>query len=132
MAEEKIFTSAKDLKVGKYVLVDGVPCKVVSIDISKPGKHGSAKMRVVAIGIFDGSKKVFLTPSDGEVEVPIITKKDAQVLSVAGDSVQVMDSQTYETYYLPIPDELKGQITEGSQVELMEAMGSRSIVRIKG
>ncbi|RME79444.1 MAG: translation initiation factor IF-5A, partial [Methanobacteriota archaeon] len=62
---------AKDLKVGRFLVIDDIPCKVVSIDISKPGKHGSAKMKIVAIGIFDGQKKSLLTPTDGQVEVPV-------------------------------------------------------------
>lgn len=36
------------LKPGNLVIIDGEPCKVVSIEKSKPGKHGSAKARVVA------------------------------------------------------------------------------------
>ncbi|MEW6329638.1 MAG: translation initiation factor IF-5A, partial [Candidatus Micrarchaeota archaeon] len=60
---DKIFASAKELKVGKYVLIDGVPCRVVGIESSAPGKHGAAKMRVTAIGVFDGSKRTLLKPS---------------------------------------------------------------------
>ena len=34
------------LKVGSYIVIDGEPCRIVSYDHSKPGKHGSAKARV--------------------------------------------------------------------------------------
>ncbi|WP_457612407.1 translation initiation factor IF-5A, partial [Methanocaldococcus sp.] len=38
------------LKVGQYVMIDGIPCEIVDISVSKPGKHGGAKARVVGIG----------------------------------------------------------------------------------
>ena len=130
MSDDKIFGTAKELKPGKYVIIDGIPCRVVSVDISKPGKHGAAKMRIVAMGVFENVKKTLLTPSDAEVEIPIIKRKTAQVLSVSGNTAQVMDKQTYEIFDVVIPDEFKGQIEEGKDVELMEALGKRAIVRV--
>ena len=127
---EVIRTTAKELKVGRFVVIDGVPCKVVSIDVSKPGKHGSAKMRITAIGIFDGQKKTLLTPTDGTVEVPVITKRTAQVLSVSGSTAQVMDKESYEVFDVVVPDELSSEISEGKEVEIMEAMGRRAILRV--
>ena len=133
MAEEEILrVSMKEIKVGRFILIDGIPCKVVDIETSSPGKHGSAKMRITAIGIFDGQKKTFLKPSDGDTEVPVIKKKRAQVVSINGSNVQIMDSETYEVYELPIPEELKGKIAAGNEVEVMEAMGRRMLSRITG
>lgn len=126
---EKIFASAKDLKVGKYVLIEDAPCRVTSIDISKPGKHGAAKLRAVAVDIFTGQKKNLLTNTGADIEVPIIDRKNAQVLSVSGNSAQVMDPQSYETFDIAIPEELHGQINAGDEVEMMEAMGKRVILR---
>ena len=124
------FESAKDIKVGRFILIDGVPCKVVDIDISSPGKHGSAKMRITAMGIFDGQKKTLLQPSHAEVEVPNIKKKKAQVVSVNGDTAQIMDSDTYEVYELRIPEDLEGKVTAGAEVEVMEAMGRKALARV--
>ena len=56
---DKSYASAKDIKIGRYLLIE-IPCRVVDIETSKTGKHGSAKMRVTGIGIFDGQKKLFL------------------------------------------------------------------------
>lgn len=123
------FASAKDIKVGRFLLIDGVPCKVVDIETSAPGKHGSAKMRITAIGIFDGQKKTLLQPSHGDVQVPVIKKLRAQVVSVTGDNAQLMDAETYEVYDLKIPEELAGKLQAGSEVEVMEAMGKRALVR---
>ena len=128
---EKIFTVAKELKEGKYVLVDDIPCRVVEIDKSKPGKHGAAKMRVTAIGVFGGEKKTLLTPSDADVEVPIIDRKVVQIMSVNGKTAQVMDNQTYEMYDLEIPEEFLPNVAAGKELEVMEAMGKRKIERIR-
>ncbi|MBS3069325.1 translation initiation factor IF-5A [Candidatus Micrarchaeota archaeon] len=127
----KIFSSAKELKEGKFVLVDDIPCKVVSIDSSKPGKHGAAKMRVVAIGVFDGQKKTLLVPSDADVEVPIIERQTAQIVALNGTVAQLMDTTTFETYELEIPEEYRANAQTGKEAEVMEAMGKRAITRIK-
>ena len=97
------FVSMKDLKPGKYVMIDGEPCKVVEVSTSAPGKHGSAKVRVVAIGLFDSQKRTLMKPSSEDVEAPIIERKRGQILSVSGNSAQVMDTTTYETFDISIP-----------------------------
>ncbi len=128
---DKIFAEAREIKVGRYIIIDGVPCKVVAVDISKPGKHGAAKMRITGIGIFDGQKKVLLTPSDADVEVPIIERKTVQIISVSGNTAQVMDKETYEVYDIDVPDELLDKAREGAEAEILQALGKRKIERIK-
>ena len=130
MSYEKNFGKAKELKPGKYVIIDDIPCRVVSIDVSKPGKHGAAKMRVVAMGMFENIKKTLLVPTDAEIEIPVIKRKNAQIVTINGDTAQVMDKETYEMYDVSIPDEFKGELEEGKDVEILEAMGRRSIVRV--
>lgn len=128
---EKIFSSAGDLKEGKYVLIDDVPCRIVAIDTSKPGKHGAAKMRITGIGVFDGQKKMLLTPSDADVEVPMIERVNAQVVSVSGSVAQLMDTTTFEMFELTIPEEYLAIAAAGKEAEIMSAMGRKVIVRLK-
>jgi len=131
MAENEFnFGSAKDLKPGRYVIIEDIPCRVVSIDTSKPGKHGAAKMRIVAIGIFDGQKKNLLTSSDGDVHMPVINKFNAQVISLSGDTVQLMNKDTFEMFEAYVPEDLKVDVVEGRDVEVMESMGRKAIVRV--
>jgi translation initiation factor 5A len=108
--------SVGSLSKGSYVIVDGVACKVVSTATSRPGKHGHAKVNLMAVGLIDGKKRNLVLPGHDNVEVPIIEKKTAQVLSVTGDTANVMESETYETFDLEIPEELKGQVVEGCSV----------------
>lgn len=120
------------LKPGSLIVIDNEPCKVVSIDKSKPGKHGSAKARVTAIGVFDGVKRSIVGPVDMMVDVPVINKRTAQVVSIS-DTVQLMDLETYEIFesILPEDEELKSKLEPGANVEYWEILGRRKIVRIK-
>lgn len=127
----KKVVEVKTLKVGKYVILDGEASKISSISTSSPGKHGAAKARVEAVGIFDGQKRSLVKPVDAKCDVPIIDKRVAQVLALMGSDVQLMDLESYETFELPIPDELKDQIAEGVEVDYIEAMGKQKIMRIK-
>ncbi|MBI4447878.1 translation initiation factor IF-5A [Candidatus Woesearchaeota archaeon] len=120
-----------ELKVGSYVIFDGTPCIVRSIQTSKPGKHGHAKCRVEAIGIKDGRKIIQVMPGHNKVESPIVEKRNAQVLSISGDKANVMDLETYETFDVTIPEELTGQIVEGKEVLYWVVMGERVLKQSK-
>ncbi|MEM0066730.1 MAG: translation initiation factor IF-5A [Sulfolobales archaeon] len=121
-----------DLKEGSYIVIDGEPCRIVEMTRAKTGKHGSAKAHVVAIGIFSGARKTLVAPVDQRVEVPIVSKKTAQVIAILGDRVQLMDLETYETFEVELPKEgdIASRIQTGSEVEYWEVMGIRSIMRL--
>lgn len=104
------------LRIGNYVILDGVACIIKKIDKSAPGKHGHAKFRVEASGIINGEKKIVVQSAHDKFEVPIIEKKTAQVLSISGDIANVMDSASYETFDIKIPEEMKAQVKEGQEV----------------
>jgi translation initiation factor 5A len=121
-----------DLKVGSYIIVEGAACKIGNIDISKPGKHGHAKMRIEGIGIIDGKRRIIVMPAHDNIEVPIIEKKTAQVLNVHGTTATVMDAETYETFDLPIPEELITTCVGGVSVLYWKVMDDRIMKQIKG
>ena len=108
---------ATEMRVGSYLLLDGVAHQVKKMDVSKTGKHGHAKVRFEAVSAFTGKKKVMVIPGHDKFEVPMIEKKAAQVLSIHGDSVSLMDNETFENFDLDIPEELKGSVVDGVQVE---------------
>ncbi len=121
------------LKVGSYVMVEDQPCRIVSYSKSKPGKHGSAKARVVAMGVFDGVKRSFVKPRSSQVVVPIIEKRAGQVIALLPSAVQIMDLETYEIFETPLPEEaLKSKLTSGVEVEFWRILGRIKIVRTKG
>jgi translation initiation factor 5A len=122
-----------ELRVGGYMIIEGEPCHIVEIQKSKPGKHGSAKARIAAIGVFDGVKRSFVKPVDLGAEVPIIDKRMGQVFAVNPTGVQIMDMETYEYIDLPYPQEaeLKGKLVAGVEVEYWKILGKTKIVRTK-
>lgn len=121
-----------DLREGSYIVIDGEPCRIVELSKAKTGKHGSAKVHVVAIGIFSGSRKSLVAPADQRVEVPIVSKRTGHVIAVTGGRVQIMDMESYETFELDIPSdpEIANRIASGSEVEYWEVMGVRKIMRV--
>jgi len=122
------------LKEGSYIIIDGEPCKTVEVEKSKPGKHGSAKVRLTGISIFTGSKKTVIGTVDTHIEVPMIDKRAAQIISVTPTSVQLMDLQSFEVTESPTPTEpeLQGRLLPGIEVEVWVVLGKSKIMRIKG
>ncbi len=122
------------LKVGSFLVVDGEPCRIVSLTKSKPGKHGSAKARIVAIGVFDDAKRSLVKPVDAQVEVPIIDKRTGQVIAVLPNAVQLMDLETYEVFEGPLSEEkeIEAKLSSGTEVEYWRILGRTKIMRVKG
>ncbi len=120
----------RELKEGRYVNIDDEPCKILSISTSKPGKHGEAKARIEAVGIFDGNKKSVVYPVKHKVQVPLIDKRQAQVVSIQGNEAQLMDLETYEMFQLPIPEDIKDTLKAGGEILYIVAMGRKKITRV--
>lgn len=119
----------RELKVNRYLLIDEEPCRILSIQMSKPGKHGEAKARLEVVGLFDEQKRSIVHPVTHKVRVPLIDKKKAQVLSRHGNVAQLMDLASYETFDLPVPEEFAGALNPGDEVLYMETMGRRKITK---
>lgn len=121
----------KELKEGDLVIIDNAPCKVEKVSTSVSGKHGAAKTRVEAIGLFDGKRRSIVQPADESVEIPIIKRKKAQILAIIGNKVQLMDLETYETLELEIPEEKKEKLKEGEEIWYYEIMGIKTLRDLK-
>jgi translation initiation factor 5A len=121
---------ATEMRVGTFILLDGIAHQVKKMDVSKTGKHGHAKVRYEASNIITGKKKVAVIPGHDKFEVPMIEKKNAQVLSIAGDTATIMDSESFENFELPIVEELKDSISEGGNVEYWDVEGKKLIKRV--
>lgn len=122
---------ASSLKTGNFVIFDNIACRITKMDISKTGKHGHAKCRIEAVGLVDGRKIVKVIPGHDSVDVPIIEKRGAQVLSTNEDIANVMDMESYETFDLKIPEELKGEVKEGMQVVYWIILNERVMKQVK-
>ena len=122
---------ASSLKKGSYCVIEGAACQVVDVQISRPGKHGHAKVRLAGVGLIDDKKRVVVMPGHDSIDVPMIDKRNAQVLSVHENMANIMDSETYETFDLPIPEELAGQVTAGVSVVYWTILNDKVLKQIK-
>lgn len=121
--------NASEAKVGTTIIIENAPCSVRSQDVSKTGKHGHAKVRIEAIGILDGKKRVFVVPGDERFEVPLIKKCRGQILSMQEDKASIMDLETFETLDVIIDPDIKNEIKEGDNVEYWDIEGAKIIKR---
>ncbi len=124
--------SVGSLKKGNYVVIEGAACIVSDTQTSRPGKHGHAKVRLTAVGMVDGKKRVIVLPGHDNIDAPIVEKKIAQVLSISGDTANVMDSETYETFDLKIPEDIKGNVVEGCNVLYWIILSDKVMKQVQG
>ncbi|HLH45443.1 MAG TPA: translation initiation factor IF-5A [bacterium] len=121
-----------ELKEGGFCIIDNEPCRIVSVEKSKPGKHGSAKARIVAIGVFDDVKRSIVSPVDARIDVPIIEKRTGQIIAALGNNTyQLMDLENFETFESKVDEELVNQLAVGDQVEYWVILNRRKIMRKK-
>jgi translation initiation factor 5A len=85
------------------MMIKGKPCKVVSISVSKTGKHGHAKCNFVATDIFTGKKLEDMIPSTHGTTVPIVNRSDWEVIDIDGDELTLMDEGGNQKTDLNLP-----------------------------
>jgi len=133
------------LRKGGHVVLMGRPCKVVEMSTSKTGKHGHAKVNLVAIDIFNGRKYEDMCPSTHNVDVPVVKRKDYELLAIDEEGfVSLLDDTLGTKEDLKLPEgELGQQIREafekgekdgenvGMLVTVVSAMGEEAILAFK-
>ncbi len=122
--------NATEARVGTNILLEGQPYTIKKIDISKTGKHGHAKARIEAVGIIKAQKKVFVVPGHDRLDVPLVNKNKAQVLSKADKKVSIMDLESFETLEIEcLDEELFSQLEENGNCEYWDIEGQKIIRR---
>jgi translation initiation factor 5A len=120
-------TEVGKLKEGRYVVIDEEPCKILGINVSKPGKHGAAKARIDAVGIFDGVKRSIVQPVSAKTYVPIVERKSGQVITIAGKTATLMDMKEYTNFEIEIPPDKAGKVEVGKEIPYLESLGKKKI-----
>jgi len=129
MVPMKTLNEVRNLRPNGYIIIDDEPCKISSISKSKPGKHGEAKARIEAVGLFDGAKRTVVHPVKHKVGVPMIDKRQGQVITATGEMAQVMDLETYETFDMLVDAEYQGKLEPGQEINYMVALDRMKITR---
>jgi translation initiation factor 5A len=129
------------LRKSGHVVIKGRPCKIVDMSTSKTGKHGHAKVHLVAIDIFTGKKLEDLSPSTHNMDVPHVSRKEFQLLDITDDGfLSLMDEGGNTKDDVKVPDGDVGDrinklfTDEGKDVSVtvMSAMGEEVAVECKG
>jgi translation initiation factor 5A len=120
-------TEVGKLKEGRWVVVDDEPSKILGISISKPGKHGAAKARIDAVGLFDGVKRSIVQPVSAKIYVPVVERKSGQVITISGSTATLMDMKDYTNFEVTIPPEKAGMFEIGKELPYIEALGKRKL-----
>lgn len=84
-----------------------------------------------AIGLFDSVRRSVVEPSHESVDVPILTKKKAQVLSIAGNKAQIMDLSDYSVFELDLPEERREKIKAGEEIDYFEICDIKTLKELK-
>jgi translation initiation factor 5A len=127
-------THAGSLKSGSYVLINGAPCIVKDTQTSRPGKHGHAKVRVKATDIFTGSTKEVVMPGHDSVDVPIVLKKTGSITNIEGETIDLMDMETFETVTADmkyVEESIKDKLAPSQTVMFWQIMGKIMIKSIQ-
>jgi len=122
-------------------MIKGKPCKVLSISVSKTGKHGHAKCNFLAVDIFTGKKYEDMVPSTHGTTVPIVKRSDWEIIDIDGEEVTLMDdggNQKTDLNLPTYPETMGKEIEEGWDggenqiiVTVQAAVGQEQIIAWK-
>eukprot|EP00088_Acartia_fossae_P011367 TRINITY_DN15742_c1_g1_i1.p1 TRINITY_DN15742_c1_g1~~TRINITY_DN15742_c1_g1_i1.p1 ORF type:complete len:159 (-),score=43.13 TRINITY_DN15742_c1_g1_i1:613-1089(-) len=126
------------LRKGGFVMIKSRPCKIVEMSTSKTGKHGHAKVHMVALDIFTGKKLEDICPSTHNMEVPNVKRKDYQLIGLDDDFLSLMDDSgdTRDDLKCPdgdIGDEIRTAINDEKDIlcTVLSAVGEECVIATK-
>lgn len=126
------------LRKNGFVMIKGRPCKIVEMSTSKTGKHGHAKVHMVALDIFTGKKLEDICPSTHNMDVPNVSRKDYQLINIDDGFLSLMDDGGDQKEDLKLPDNDVGkevqtrfQNGENILVTILSACGEEAAVGTK-
>ncbi|CAO3702748.1 unnamed protein product [Rhizopus stolonifer] len=126
------------LRKNGHVVIKGRPCKIIDMSTSKTGKHGHAKVNLVATDIFTGKKYEDLSPSTHNMDVPNINRQEYSLINIDDGFLSLMtqDGNTKDDVKLPegdLGEQLEAEFEEGKEllVTVVTAMGEEHALTFK-
>ncbi|KAK0531373.1 translation initiation factor eIF5A [Tilletia horrida] len=126
------------LRKNGHVVIKGRPCKIVDMSTSKTGKHGHAKVHLVAIDIFTGKKLEDISPSTHNMDVPNVSRNEYQLVNIDDGFLNLMtaDGGSKDDVKVPdgeIGDSIQKDFDDGKDllVTIISAMGEEQAISFK-
>ncbi|KIK09535.1 hypothetical protein K443DRAFT_671436 [Laccaria amethystina LaAM-08-1] len=126
------------LRKNGHVVIKGRPCKIVDMSTSKTGKHGHAKVHLVAIDIFTGKKLEDISPSTHNMDVPNVHRNEFQLVNIDDGFLNLMTQDGTPKDDVKVPDsdlgkDIQAQFDDGKDllVTIISAMGEEQAISFK-
>ncbi|XP_074656613.1 eukaryotic translation initiation factor 5A-1-like [Tubulanus polymorphus] len=126
------------LRKNGYVVIKQRPCKIVEMSTSKTGKHGHAKVHLVALDIFNNKKYEDICPSTHNMDVPHVKRIDYQLMNIDDNFLTLMSDAGEQREDIKLPDneigkEISSKFDAGESfyVTILSAMGEEAAVGTK-
>jgi len=126
------------LRKNGHVVIKGRPCKIVEMSTSKTGKHGHAKVHLVAVDIFTGKKMEDISPSTHNMDVPNVKREEYTLVNIDENYLNLMTQDGTPKDDVKVPDgDLGTQIRDGFKEEkdllvtIVSAMGEEQAMSFK-
>jgi len=126
------------LRKNGHVVIKTRPCKIVEMSTSKTGKHGHAKVHLVAIDIFTGKKMEDICPSTHNMDVPNVHRNEYQLVNIDDGFLNLMtqDGSAKDDVKVPEGDlgkDIQAGFDDGKDllVTIVSAMGEEQAISWK-
>jgi translation elongation factor P/translation initiation factor 5A len=122
---------ASDLERGKFFEYKGEVVQVMRRSLVSCGTHSHTKL-VFTVCDINGKKEKEITMGHNEKVDPLdIIKKKANVLSISGGKLQIIDAMSYETLDAAADPETMDELIEGDEVTYIEYKGIKVLPKKK-
>jgi len=126
------------LRKGGFVVISGRPTKIVDMSTSKTGKHGHAKVKLVALDIFTQRKYEDISPSTHNMDVPHVRRNEYQLVNIDDGFLNLMDGDGNAKDDVKIPEDDLGKAIEADfandkdlMITIVAAMGEEQAISYK-
>ncbi|PPR02834.1 hypothetical protein CVT24_002231 [Panaeolus cyanescens] len=126
------------LRKNGHVVIKGRPCKIVDMSTSKTGKHGHAKVHLVAIDIFTGKKLEDISPSTHNMDVPHVKRDEYQLVNIDDGFLNLMTQDGTPKDDVKVPEgdigkDIQTAFDDGKDllVTIISAMGEEQAISWK-
>ncbi|MFJ9945724.1 translation initiation factor IF-5A [Streptomyces erythrochromogenes] len=85
---------AGTLRRNGHVLMDGVPCRLTDVSISKSGQRGQSEVNLTGIDVFTGERHEDMHPCAHDVEVPVVVRTEYLLAGITGGYLSLVAGPT--------------------------------------